>query len=434
MSRKIAYIMSRFPHLPETFILREMNELEQQGWTVALYPLIRQRQAVVHPEAEIWLDRMHHRSFLSYDVLCANLRILLHNPFRLLWLWIYVIVQHLRSPKFLSRALVLLPHSAYVAEQMRIEQVDQIHVHYATHPALAAWIIHRLTDIPYSLTVHAHDIFVDQTMLAPKLREASMIISISDFNREFLTKHIGPWVAEKTRIVHCGISPDDYATSVQQPIADQPLDIISIGSLQPYKGQSFLVDACAQLKAKGIPVRCRIIGEGEERRRLEDKIAKHDLESTVHLLGAKTQTEVAGLLRTAHCYVQPSIVTPAGKMEGIPVSIMEAFASGLPVVATELSGIPELVRNAETGYLVPPADATALADALTAVYRDPERAGQMAIAGQALVYSEFNLQRNVALLSDLLFNLPQKRAADHKRTPKANSEATNKGVYFGSLI
>ena len=404
MAPKIAYLMSRFPHLPETFILREMIALEEYGYEIALYPLIFQQQSVIHAEAQAWLPRVRHIPFVSPQILSANGRVLVQKPAGYARLWGQVIKKNLNSRKFLLRALALFPKAVYAARQMQQEGVAHIHAHYATHPALVAWLIHRLTGISYSVTVHAHDIFVETAMLATKLKEAAFIAAISEYNRTYLAEVVGPWVTEKTHIVHCGIVPDHYEP-VPKPDPKERFELISIGSLQPYKGQQHLVDACAQLRERGTPFRCRIIGEGELRLELERQIANARLETQVQLLGSKTQSEVAELLAEAHCYVQPSIITPAGKMEGIPVSLMEALACCLPVVATNLSGVPELVRPQETGSLAPPNDAEALADAIECIYADYEHALQLAENGRQLVLQEFNLQSNVKHLSHLFDQL-----------------------------
>jgi glycosyltransferase involved in cell wall biosynthesis len=393
---KIAYIMTRFPHLPETFILREMSELERQGWQVALYPLIHQSQPVIHDEVNHWLPHVRHLPFSSSAVVAANTQALIRTPAIYSSGWAKTALENRRSPKFLIRSLLLLPKAVYAARLMQQEGIDHIHAHYATYPALVAWLIHRLTKIRYSVTVHAHDIFVERAMLATKLKEADFIVAISHYNREFLARTLGPWVKAKTQIVHCGIEPDFYAQSCHQKF-DQTgrFEIMSIGSLQPYKGQAHLIQACRLLRDQGIPLRCRIIGGGELQPYLEQMIKEAELEGVVELLGPQPQEEVARLLPTAHCYVQPSVVTPAGKMEGIPVSLMEALACALPVIATNISGIPELVQPEKTGYLVPPADPVALSEMLTAVYYDRDRALSLGKCGQQLVRQEFDLKTNV---------------------------------------
>jgi glycosyltransferase involved in cell wall biosynthesis len=402
MRKKIAYIMSRFPHLPETFILREMIAMEAQGWDIELYPLIVQQQSVVHAEAQAWLARAHHFPWLSADILTANLRQLTAHPLRYVSLWSRLVWENRTSLKFMLRAVALFPKAVRMAEQMRREGVSHVHAHYATHPALVAWLIHKLTGIQYSVTVHAHDIFAETAMLATKLREATFIIAISNYNREYLAKEMGAWIKDKIHVVHCGINPGMYKPRNLLPASNESFEIISVGSLQPYKGMRYLTEACALLRERGLPIHCRIIGDGEERPILQQMISDRKLVSCVELMGSKTQAEVAQLLPSAHCYVQPGVVAPSGKMEGIPVSIMEAFASGLAVVATELSGVPELVRPGVTGYLVPPADAMALADALSAVYMNPGEATRMAKAGRELVLQEFWIDNSARQLSVLL--------------------------------
>jgi colanic acid/amylovoran biosynthesis glycosyltransferase len=398
----IAYVMSRFPHLPETFILREMAELERQGWTVALYPLILQNQAVMHAEARAWMPRAQRLPYISGAVLAANGAAALQHPARYAATAARSLWENRTNANQFVRALALWPKAVYAARQMVRAGVRHIHAHYATHPALVAWIVHRLTGIPYSLTAHAHDIFVRKAMLATKLREAAFIVAISNFNREYLAREVGAWVREKTHVIHCGIMSEHYAARPNGLSPSERFEIMTIGSLQPYKGQRHLVEACALLRDRGVPVHCRIIGGGELQAALEGQIAARQLQGVVELLGPRPQDEVAQLLTTAHCYVQPSIITPSGKMEGIPVSLMEALACALPVVASDLSGIPELVRPGETGTLVPPANAAALAEALASVYAAPQAAVRLGEAGRALVHREFELQANVGQLAALL--------------------------------
>lgn len=400
MIRKIAYIVSRFPKISETFILREMIAIEQKNWDVSLFPLILETPPVVHPEAEPWLGRLHYYRWLSLDIVLVNLIQFLKTPLLYTSLWYTVIQENHASLKFLVRAILIFPKAVRIAAEMSQNGISHIHAHYATHPAQVAWVVHKLTGISYSVTVHAHDIFVDRSMIDLKLRDAVFVAAISEYNREFLAQHLGEWVREKTHIIHCGIQPGLYIGSARIK-NNSSFDIVSTGSLQPYKGMQYLIMACALLRMRGIPVYCRIIGDGEERPMLEELIIKNDLSQSVKLLGAMDQAKVASVLSEAQVYVQPSVITPSGKMEGIPVSIMEALASGVPVVASRISGIPELVISDKTGYLIPPADAEALADMLEHIYHNPDEANFLAKAGQEKVFREFELSANVQKLSSL---------------------------------
>ena len=400
MSKKIAYLISRFPHLPETFILREMISLEGLGWQVELYPLILQRQELVHEEARPWLGRAHAVPWFSLALLWANLRRFFARPRQYLSLLWRVMGENARSPKFLARALLLFPRAIWMADDFKQQGIDHIHAHYATHPALVAWLINQLTGIPYSVTVHAHDIFVEKPMLATKLHDSAFISSISEFNRNYLADLLGPWVRDKTEIIRMGIDPS-YYNNRQLTGRAKSLEIISVGSLQPYKGHIYLVQACAELMRRGITFHCRIVGGGDLYAMLENAIIENDLEGLVVLLGPCTQDEVSRLLPTANCYVQPSVITSSGKMEGIPVALMEAMISKIPVVATSISGVPELVRPGETGWLVPPEDVPALAEALAEIYNNPDEAERRAILGQKWVLEEFELSANVQKLASM---------------------------------
>lgn len=401
MQAKIAYIISRFPNLPETFILREMTALERIGWKVSLYPLIVQRQKIVHTEAKPWQERAHRSPWLSVNVLTDNLHFIVFRPHLYFSLLCRVLWENRSSPAFLLRAVALFLKIVFMAKQIKDEGISHIHAHYATHPTLAAWIIHKITGIPFSVTVHAHDIFVDTTMLETKLKDATFVRAISRYNLEYLVKVLGPWVRNKTTIIHCGIAPNYYKPRNSLRSQDDRFEILSVGSLQPYKGQVYLIEACQFLREKGIPFRCRIVGDGELRLSLQNQIFKHKLEANVELLGLKTQNEISHMLPTIHCYVQPSIITPSGKMEGIPVALMEAMVCRVPVIASSISGIPELVKEGETGWLVPPEDARALADKLAHVYSDPGESKEIAEAGRQLILQEFEISTNVAQLGSL---------------------------------
>lgn len=444
---KIAYIMSRFPHLPETFILREINELVNLGWQIALYPLILQSEKVVHPEAQQWLSEVNASPYLSGEVLLANLRMFLAKPLTYLKVLLKTIAGNLTDLNFFPRAVLLFPKAVYFAGKMQKEGIGHIHAHYASHPALVAWIIHELTGIPYSITAHAHDIFARTPMLSTKLRAAAFIIAISEYNREHMAYLVGPWVRSKTHVIHCGILPEKYIPANNLQSIHSHLDILSVGSLKPIKGQKYLVEACKILKEQAVPFHCRIIGSGPEYNSINALVTRYGLEDSVELLGAKNEEEVAELLPTANCFVQPSIG------EGLPVAVMEALVTQLPVVATVYSGakttIPrqqagypvdpseagtliqglsriyrdvpeageiaralavrcisraglhELVIPGQTGYLVPPADPAALADALIKILHEPDQAVKMGQAGHAKVLEAFDLHKNVRAIAAL---------------------------------
>ncbi len=394
---KIAYIVSRFPHLPESFILREIDALEAHGSEVILCPLVRHRERVSHPETRRWIERAWYTPFISPAIARDVLRELGRQPARATRAIVEPLARVATTPNFLVGTLGILPKSFHLARRLKAAGVDHIHAHFATHPTMAAWIIHRLTGISYSFTAHAHDIYVHTAMLRQKMADARFVVAISEYNRALLGR-FGD--VAKVHVIHCGVNLERYP--LQQESPPGPFTILSVASLQPYKGLEYLIRACALLRDRQSgPFRCRIAGGGELRESLQQLIDQLQLREHVELLGPQTQDAVAALLQTAHLFVLPSIRTSSGKMEGLPVVLMEALAVGLPVISTSISGIPEIIRPGETGQLVPPADPAALADAIINVMRDPAAARAAGRRGRQLVEAEFSLDRNVEALRRL---------------------------------
>jgi colanic acid/amylovoran biosynthesis glycosyltransferase len=389
---RVAFLMSRFPHLSETFILREMDMVKKLGIEVSLYPLVLQKQVVMHSNAKKWLESkdLYRTGFGS--IFRKNISCLIKNPVGYIHTFFLMLVGNLLNPKFLIRGVYLFPSAVAMADVMEKRGINHIHAHYATHPALAAWIIHRLTNIPFSVTVHAHDIFVQQTMLKEKLKSAAFIRAISKYNRDFLIKKLGHDFSKKIVVIHTGIDPALYHRQIKK--SGHVFRILNIGSLQLYKGQPYLIKACGILKNKGISFECVIIGQGKLKELLQEQIGKHGLHGQVILAGGKTEEEINLMLPEFDCYVQPSIITSSGKMEGIPVAIMEALACEIPVIATSISGIPELVEENRTGFLIPPEDSIALANTIEMIMKHPGQAKKLAVMGRKKVKEEFNLEKN----------------------------------------
>lgn len=388
---KIAYVMSRFPLLSETFILREMIEMDRQGFDIALYPLICQDQAVVHEEAKAWVKKAICIPFVSLEVFVENIKAFFQNPVQYLSIFFQIFQGNLSSFDFLSKGLYLFPKAVYTAKRLKLEGVEHIHAHYATHPALLAWIVHKMTGISYSITVHSHDIYDCHAMLGPKLRAASFIATISNYNIDYMANLLGEWIREKSIIVRCGIDPSRFNPGRNE--RGKVFKILQIGTLHWKKDQVTLVRAIGLLRDRNIPFQLTIIGEGEERPKIEAEIRKLNLEDLVTLAGAKAQHEVAQLLQQADCYIQSSV------SEGIPVAIMEALACELPVVATKITGIPELVLHEKTGILVEPGNIQSMADALQAMYLNSEQAKAMGKQGREWVLQEFTLAGNAKKLA-----------------------------------
>lgn len=399
--RRVAYIMSRFPKLSETFVLYEILALEQLGIEVEIFPLVRERERVIHREAERLAQVAHHVGVPSWHLVAAQWWWLRRRPRAYLGAWRAALRGNARSARFFVRSLAVVPLAAAFARRMDELEVAHIHAHWATHPALAAYVASRLTGIPYSFTAHAHDIYVERPMLREKIGAARFVVTISEFNRRFLTRLYGRAAAERLVVLHCGTDPSVFRPTASARPA--PPTIVCVASLQPQKGHRHLIEACRILSEAEVDVRCLLVGEGDERADLERRIRLAGLGDRIALLGNQPRHRVIELLGSAAIVAQPSVVLPNGKMEGIPVALMEALAMERPVIATDISGVSELVEHEVTGLLVPPGDATALAAAIQRLIGDPELARSLGAAGRRRVLESFNLQDNARLLAERFF-------------------------------
>jgi glycosyltransferase involved in cell wall biosynthesis len=401
---RVAYIVSRFPSTTETFIAREMRAIERLGASIELFAIIREHDVVVHPEAEPFVPRLRTAPLGRLATLRAQWYWLRHRPRAYASAWWDVTRGNWRSPEFLVRAWIVFPMAARFAREAEQQHVDHVHAHWATHPALAAYVIERLTGIPFSFAAHAHDIFMNRTMLEQKIAAARFVAVISSFNRDYLASYFGEPARAKAFVVRCGIDPERFTPKPPCAKPHERARIVCVASLQPYKGHRVLLDALAQLRDRHVAFECVLVGEGAERPAVEEQIRRLHLTDHVSLLGARRTDEVLGIMQDADMLVLSSVVVPSGQMEGIPVALTEALACEVPVVASRLSGIPELVVDDETGILVDAGDDAALADAIERLVRDPALRKRLGAAGRARVAAEFTERLNAERLLALFEN------------------------------
>jgi glycosyltransferase involved in cell wall biosynthesis len=396
----LGYVVSRFPRVTETFILREVLTMGALGWPIEFFALRHEREAVVHAEARRLEPSVHYPS--GRLALASNLRLMARHPEMWARLLALTAVGNARSARILAKSLLVFPIAVAWAQQMEALGVRHVHAHFGSYPALAALLAAGLQDIGFSFTIHAHDLFADNVMLAEKARRARFVVAISEFNRNWLSSLLAPDAAQRVRVIHCGVDSQAFAFKPRRPSA-RPHMLLSVAALREYKGLSHLIRACALLQASVPEQRfvCRIVGEGPERRALEQQIHASGLDDSVVLMGACEQHVVRELLEDSDTFVLPSVVARNGYMDGIPVALMEAMASGVPVIASQLSGIPELVRDGETGLLVSSCRPEAIHDAILRCWREPAEAAQRAVRARAVVEREYDVYRNTRQLAEL---------------------------------
>ena len=426
-SPSIAYVLKGFPRLSEIFIASEILRLETSGVPVRLLVLKAEDEIVHHPvvdEIRAVREQLTPAGSVSgtpFSALAVDHaagfapalgRTFVRRPFG-------------RSPRrdcrraqacrarrgpFAWRKVYAKEYLQAIALADRLLDqpgVRHLHAHFCHGATTVTWLASMITGLPFSFTAHAKDIYCQSLnpagLLARKMRAARMVVTCTDANRIHL-EHLAPGTP-----VHCvyhGLNTDftrliEGMTATQRHQL-QPYRILAVGRLVAKKGLDVLVDACAILERRGVPLHLDIVGEdGDQKADLAARIANHGLAAAVTIRGPMTQPALVDIYRSASVFCLPCRVAADGDRDGIPNVLMEAMACGLPVVTTPVSGIPELLTDRVNGLFVPPDDAAATAEALHRLSSDLPLAEQLARAAQEDVRTRFCGDRSVARLVDL---------------------------------
>ena len=395
-SSRIAYVLKVFPRLSETFVINEIRELERQGVAVHVFSLHAPPAAVPHRllhalEAPIVqvdaLERPSHEQLQRATALLTERIAEGHDLAERLF------------PKSYVRLAVQLARFVETG-------FGRLHAHFASRAGHVAMLASTLLGIPYSFTAHAKDIYheeVDQEVLRVKMRLATLVVTVSDFNRQTLLR-MGSGIPGLERKIVRDYNGVDLALFHPARAEDRlPGRILAVGRLVEKKGFPVLIQACDQLARQGLPFTCDLIGSGDQEPALRALVRERRLDDAVRLRGAVPVEQVAVEMRTASVVVLPCVVAADGNVDALPTVLLEAMACGLPVVSTALSGIPEIVADGETGYLVPPGDPARLAAVMAPVLEDRALAERLGRAGRERAADRFDLRTNVARLRDWFF-------------------------------
>jgi colanic acid/amylovoran biosynthesis glycosyltransferase len=400
---QVAYVLLRFPRLTETFVANEICEIQHHGVRVHLFSLLEPRKGLVQPTSErLAKDVQYAPGLTSWRLWWAQLYFLTRSPLTYLALMAHLIRQPYPRPfgtLFFKRVLIFLK-AASLAHQLKDTPVKLVHTHFAWLSGAASRIIAELLDLPFTVTVHAYDIFSrSNDLLCFTTSAAAQVIAISEFNRQAVLDAC-PAVKERAiSVIHCGVDLERFSPST---LGEQlePLSILSVGSLNHKKGHKYLIQACRKLKADGVSFCCTIIGGGPDEQALKKMVCEYALEDLVDLRGPRTQPEVLSAYAEHDVFVLACVVHSSGARDGIPVVLMEAMAMQMPVISTPVSGVPELVRHQETGWIVPERDAPAIAEAIKLLAADRPLRERLGRNGRALVENEFGIRGNAAQLAD----------------------------------
>ncbi|MGA7271072.1 MAG: glycosyltransferase, partial [Acidimicrobiia bacterium] len=376
--------------LTTTFIDREIRSLRQAGVAVRVVSIRRPGSALSSTQRSLMEQVTYVFPVRPLALLGHLLGFAFRRPVKMLVLFVRLMAGDHPTLRSRFKTLAHAVLGVHVAGLVRDWRPRHLHAHFVDRATTVAMVVSALTDVPFSATAHANDIYVSPVLLAEKVRLARPLVTCTSYNAVHLSRVTG---RNGIRVIRHGLELDMY----RPHRADRDVSrIVSVGQLKEKKGFTYLIAACRRLRDLGFDFRCDIVGEGPLREALTDEIARFGLEHVVSLRGSLDHAEVVELLDGAGAFALASVMAGDGDRDGIPNVILEAMAMELPVVSTHHSGIPEAVEDGVTGFLVPPGDSFALASALGRLLKDPELARSLGRAGREVVERRFDAGVNAA--------------------------------------
>ncbi len=356
----LAYVLLWFPLSSETFIFREIVQLMALGLPVRVYTMYgkalkgcsREMRAFPGP-----VRRMGVPAF--FRIWAAFFRALRREPRKVLQLLREGCFRRMRNLESLAENLWCFMAGFLLAEQCRADGIRLIHSAWANGPATAAWVASRLTGIPFAFFVRAGDIYPQDGLLREKSRDALFIRTNNLANVSWLQSFCPPRQRDKVRLIYNSLTFTQRA-ACELPMRP-PYRLLAVGRFARTKGFPELLTAMARLRREGVPVRLTLVGDGSWRRRLSALGRRLLLTDCVDMPGFVPHDRLREFMLSHDMLVVPSVVHGNGDRDGIPNVIMEALSHRMPVVATDVCGIAEVIRDGETGLLAPQRDPRALA-------------------------------------------------------------------------
>ncbi len=391
----LAYIINQYPGISHTFIRREIEAMERRGLPVARFAIRSSAHGLIAEEDRREAERTRRIVGAPPAALArAIASSLAANPLGAVAAFADAVRLGIGSDAGLFRHLLYFAEAMALADWLRKEKIAHVHAHFGTNSAMVAMLAARINSAAFSMTVHGPEEFdrAPKIALAEKIRRAAFAAAVSSYGRSQLRRFVPPELWDKIVIIPCGVDKAFYDAD-PKPLAAANR-FVCVARLSEQKGIPTLIEAADRLKREGRSFALTIIGDGELRGSIEKAIAAAGLGAEVTLAGWKTPAEVRRAIEDAGVFVLPSYA------EGLPVSIMEAMALARPVIATYVAGIPELVIPGETGWLAPPSDAQALAEAMgAAIDAPPAQLTDMGLKGRARALARHDSDAAAATLA-----------------------------------
>jgi colanic acid/amylovoran biosynthesis glycosyltransferase len=394
---KIAFIVTSFPEISETFILNQIKGLIEAGHDIKIFASQHSRQNRKHALVDVF-SMMDKTVFFDIP---ASPAIRLIKGFTLAILNLY------KAPKKVLKALNFVKHrtikTVYYLVPFIGEDFDVFLCHYG-HNGLIGGVLKELGMKVKLVTVfHANDVSEFVNKKGRKVYEGlfntgDLFLPVSRYWKDELIKMGCP--GDRTVVHHMGVDTNIFQYCERR--SSRTVKMLSVSRLAEKKGHRFSIEALKKIYDKGYDIQYTIIGYGPELDSLKNMVKNIGLEKIVYFKGSITQEEILKFYREADIFVLPSITSSSGDKEGIPVALMEAMATGLPVLSTLHSGIPEIVEDGIFGFLIPEKDAEALAEKIKLLSIDPELRVTMGVKGRERVENDYNINKlNIKLIEML---------------------------------
>lgn len=408
---KLIYFIPVFPKISETFITREVLELSKKK-DIKL-------TIVTWGREELDIPLALKGNVIKYEpnykkALQANIEFLFCHPLRYFKTFFYFLFSNHQSFKGFVHDFLSFFKSVAVSKFIEKLNPDHIHTHFLTWTSSFAMGIGTMLNVPYSLTTHAFDLYVKtnnditafSTMKKRKLKQAKFVVTVTDYNKQYIMRKfdISP---EKIKVVRIGVDEKTFDGFDLTYPTDPKLRILQVGRFTAKKGHEYTIEACHKLNEKNIDFECNLIGvvgnESDQKYfdMLERKISKYGLKEKVIFRQSMPFSKIKKYFVESHVLVVPSVTAQNGDIEGLPTVIIEAYLAKRPVIATYHSGIPEIVKDRENGFLVQEKDVSGVTKALIEICNSKEMAIKMAENGNKIVLQEFNIEKNVNTLATL---------------------------------
>lgn len=410
----VGYVQLWFPVSSETFVFREVSQLRAMGVPVHIYTLYGESSSNLSREMREYDGPMDHLGLPAFFRLFASFfRFLRKRPGFVLNLVKTYFFRRMRNLESLGENSWCFMAGFPLAEMAMRDGIRLLHSPWANGPATAALVASRLTGIPFAFTGRAGDIYPQDGLLREKAEAAAFIRTNNAANVPWLSSFCPKGQESKVHLVYNSLTmvTRTECTCPCRP----PIHVLAVGRFARKKGFPYLLTAIARLRRENFPVQLTLVGDGSWRRRIERQIREQKLEDCVQLPGFVPNDHLLTFMQTHDMLVVPSVIHANGDRDGIPNVIMEALSNHMPVIATDVCGISEIIHPGETGILLPQRDADAIAEAIRWSAGHREEIMAMARRGHALVEEVFDARRNIRMLYDLYADACRKGDAGGER-------------------